>query len=417
MDTFGLARVAWRNLWRNRRRTLLTLSAIMFGIFLAVMFTATQDRNFSDMIDVAARLGGGHVVVQHEEYLDKPNLTRTVDGTAAIRRSAEAQPDVFRAVDRITGQAMLSTASHNAGVMFVAYDPDREDDQTLSFLEGVVEGGLFPGGGADDKGIVLGRKLAENLKVGLGDKVVYTLMDRSGDIVGGMARVSGLIGTGADSLDGVLVLLPIERVRQVLGYGPEEATQVAVFLDDSRKSGKVARALQGAVPAGADALTWDQVQPDLNGFIAMKVGGAIFMEMVITVLVAASIFNTLFVSVMERMREFGIMRAIGYSPGQIFGLVMWESAWLGVVGLAAGVAITAWPYWYLTQHGIDVSSQFGDESLDIAGVGFQPILNIGIFPDHAVIIGVIALSATLLSGLYPAWRAGRVVPVEAIKLV
>jgi len=417
MNSLQLALIAWRNLWRNPRRTLLTLCAITFGVFLAVLLTALNDRNFSDMIDVAARLGGGHVVIQHPEYIDTPNLTRTVSGTTALRAAAQADPDVSHAVDRISGQAMMSTASHNAGVMFIAYDPDNEDDTTLSFLEGITAGGLLPGGGANDKSVVLGHKLADNLHVELGDKVVYTLMDRSGEIVGGMARVGGLVGTGADSLDGGLALLPIARVREVLGYGPDEATQVALFLSDSRRSGEVAQRLHADLPPTASALTWDTVQPDLSGFIAMKVGGAVFMELVIMVLVAASIFNTLFVSVMERMREFGIMRAIGYSPRQIFGLVMWESLWLAIVGLVAGIALTAGPYWYLAKNGIDVSAAYGDEALDIAGVGFSPILNVGIFPDHAVIIGLVAMAATLTAGLYPAWRAGRVVPVDAIKLL
>lgn len=423
MTLVRLSALGWRNLWRNRRRTLLTLSAIAFGTFLAVMFTALQDRSFADMIDVAARLGGGHVVVQHPDYLETPTLTRTVTHTDQIRALAESTPGVAKAVDRITGQAMLSTASHNAGVMFVAYDPQREDAQTLSFLEGVLEGSL---GGADDgartsKQVVLGRRLAANLGVVLGDKVVYTLMDKSGEIVAGMGRVGGIIGTGAPSVDGALMLVPIDTMRDVLGYAPDEATTVGVFVRDARSSARVARAmapgLDGIAHGGAVALTWDEAQPDLSGFIAMKVGGARFMELVVMVLVAAGIFNTLFMSVMERLREFGILAALGCSRGRLFGLVMLESGWLAVVGLVTAAVVTWGPYTYLSRVGIDISGAMGDDALEVAGVGMAPILRVGIFPENVAIIAAFAVGSTLLAGVYPAWRASRVAPVEAIQMV
>jgi ABC-type lipoprotein release transport system permease subunit len=243
------------------------------------------------------------------------------------------------------------------------------------------------------------------------------LMDREGEIVASMARVSGIVETGAPSMDAAIALLPIGRVREVLGYGAAEATQVALFLDDYRQAPRVVAALEGQLPASAEALTWYEVQPDLSGFIAMKVGGGRFMEAVLLVLVAASVFNTLFVSVMERMREFGIMRAIGYSPAQIFLLVLWESLWLGAAGLVAAFLVSVGPYLYLSETGIDMSAQYGEEALEIAGVGMSPILRVGIFPINAVVIAVVLVAMTLLAGVYPAWKAGRVQPVEAIKLV
>lgn len=409
--TLRLAAIAWRNLWRNGRRTLLTLSAIAFGTFLAILFTAMQDRSFADTIDVAARLGGGHVLLEHPEFLETPTLTRTVDHTKALRATAEQDARVFRTVERITGQMMVQTATHQAGAAFVAFEPSEEDEDTLSFLKG-VQGTL-----TDRKGVVLGKRLAHNLQVGLGDKVVYTLMDRQGQIVSGMGRVSGLLETGAASVDAGLVLVPIDDLRGILGYGPEEATFVGLFLRDSRASGRVAQRLSGVLPAGVRAVTWDEAASDLSGFIAMKVGGARFMELVILVLVAAGIFNTLFMSVMERSREFGILAAIGCSRARIFGLVMWESLWLGAVGLVAAALVTVGPYTWLVRHGIDLSSKMGDGTMEVAGIGMQPILRVGIYPENAVIIATFAMLATLVAGIWPAWRASRVEPVEAIHLV
>jgi ABC-type lipoprotein release transport system permease subunit len=310
---------------------------------------------------------------------------------------------------------MLSTASANYGGGFIAFDPEEEDEDTLSIMEGLEEGEAFAT--SRDRGIILGKRLAKNLGTELGKKVVYTLTDRNGEIVSGLARVSGIVRTGAPSLDAGLCLLPIDSLREVLGYEPDEALQVAVFIDDQRKGAEVARRLQDRLGPEVAALTWDQIQPDLAGFIAMKVGGAIFMEILIAIIVAAGIFNTLFVSVMERLREFGIMMAIGFSPGSLFRLVMLESLWLGLVGLAAGAALTVGPYLYLSATGIDMTAMIGGEGAEVAGVAVSPVIRVGIFPEHVAWIAVAVFIATMLSGLYPAWRAGRVVPVETIKIV
>jgi len=411
----NLASMAWRNLWRNRRRTLLTLSSISFGVMLAVIFTGGGDAQWSSMIRLAARLGGGHVTLQHPEFLDTPTLSRTVSDVSRLRETASRDPDVERAITRIAGQVMLSTAGQTYGAGFIALDPEVEDETTLSLLEALSEGEMFSS--AQDRGIILGKRLAENLDVSMGRKVVYTLTDKDGEIVRDVARVSGIIFTGTPTVDGALCLFPIGTMSEVLGYGPEESTQVAVFLRDHRKADQVAARLAQAVGPGAAALTWKQTQPDLSGFITMKVVGAQLMEVVIMILVAAGIFNTLFVSVMERVREFGIMMAIGFTPRKLFSLVMLESLWLGLVGLVGAVLITAGPYYYMATTGIDISGLYGGETPEVAGLAITPVLYARIYPESALIIAVAALLATLLSGLYPAWHAGRLRPVDSIRLV
>jgi ABC-type lipoprotein release transport system permease subunit len=218
-------------------------------------------------------------------------------------------------------------------------------------------------------------------------------------------------------LDKGLCLLPIGVVRDLLRYGADECTHVSIFLSDSRRSTAVKRRLNERLDPQAVALTWDEVQPELSGFIAMKVGGARLMEIIIAILVAAGIFNTLFVSVMERMREFGIMIAIGYAPGQLFRLVMWESFWLAMVGLLACGLLTLGPYIYLVRTGLDYGAMVGGEAIEIAGIGWDPVIRVGIFPEHLLVILAAMVLATLVAGLYPALKAGRVEPVDSIRLV
>jgi ABC-type lipoprotein release transport system permease subunit len=165
-------------------------------------------------------------------------------------------------------------------------------------------------------------------------------------------------------------------------------------------------------------LTWDELQPEIQAFVAMKIGGGRLFELVIGALVAAGIFNTIFMSVLERTREFGILLAIGYAPRQLFAMVMFESMFLAVLGLIGCALVSAGPYWYLESIGIDMTEVYAQQGgIDIGGVGLDPILRIGIFPENLAVIAISIVLATLLAGVYPAWRAGRVDPVASIQQV
>lgn len=415
MSGSNLPSMAWRNIWRNKRRTGVTLFGIAFGTMLAVLFTGIGDSSWTDMINLAARMGGGHITVQHKDYLDSPSLGKTVRGADELAQKLLARSDVERVAARITGNAMLSTANENTGAIFIAFDPRKEDARTLSVFNSVSKGRMF--NEPDEKGIIVGQKLAEKLGADLGRKIVYTLTDKHGEMVSGLARVSGIVSSGSPSLDAHLALLPIDTVRKEVGFSADEVTQIALFLKDHRLAKELSARLKPTFGPTTTAVTWRESQPGLAGFISMKISGTVFFEVLIMILVAAGIFNTLFVSVMERLREFGIMMAIGFSPRKLFGLVMWESLWVAVAGLVAAVVFTALPYYLGNTYGIDFSKMTGGQSSEISGVAISPIMYIAIFPENAVLIAGAVMAATLLSGLYPAWRAGRVVPVDAIKLV
>ena len=417
MGPLKLAGMAWKNLWRQKRRTLITAFSIAFAFFLAVIIIGMNDGSWEEVINTAARIGGGHITVQHPDYYDKPALSRTVrDTTQKIERIRKIE-HVTKVLPRIVGQTMLSTAADSFGAGFIAYDPAVEGPESLSILEAVSEGRLFET--STDKGIILGDRLARNLGADLGNKVVYTMTDKNGDIVSGLARVSGLVHTGSPAVDLGLCFLPLGAARKTLGYSEDEATQLAIFVDSQRRSDGMIDAVTATLDDGSVALSWKEIQPDLNGFILMKRGGGTFFAMLILLLCAAGIFNTLFVSVMERMREFGILLAIGFSPGRLVGLVIWESLWLGLVGLVGGVLLTAYPYHYLSTHGIDMTEVYatGEQSADVAGVAMSLVIKIGLYPDNLMVIALVALGTTMLAGLYPAYKAATVEPVKTIRLV
>lgn len=412
--------MSWRNLWRHKRRTLITVSGIAFGLLLAILFTGISDAGYGDMIDYAARLRGGHITIQHTQYLDSPTLSRTVKNSQALIEKVRALPEVTDVVMRISGEVMLSTAGKNYGASFIAYDPTEEKEATFGILKSVgvrqEDGKAFVS--SKERGIILGVQLAKNLGVGLGKKVVFTMTNKHGEIVTGLTRVRGIIRTGGPSIDGGFCLLPIDTIRSVLGYQSDEGTIIAIFIDDHRKAQSVASKLKFQIGQQASVLTWSETQPDLAAFLSMKVKGGIFIEIVIAILIAAVIFITLFMSVMERLREFGVLMAIGFSPGRLSILVLLESFWLALVGLFVGAAITIYPYLALAEKGLDIRAMIGGRDVpEISGIAMNPVIPFGIYPENAVIIAILVLVATMLSGVYPAWRASRVVPIDTIKLV
>lgn len=409
-----ILRMAWRNLWRHTRRTLITTVSIAFGLWLAVTAMALGEHSYTTTIDTGAQMGAGHVTIQPQGYLEHPSLDKRVQLKDTLRQEALALPYVTSASERISGQAMFSAGPRSRGGAFLALDPAQETDKSNFVLGHMVEGEFLPD--AKNSGVVLGVDLARHLGVKLGRKVVYTTTDVEGEMVSGVGRVKGLFQTGLAEVDGGLVILPLDNARQTLGYAPQEATQLVIQLDHQRYAPEVAAALEGEAPQGGAVLTWRQSMADLVGYIALDRTMNQFFQLIIGMLVAAGILNTLLMSVLERTREFGVMLALGTAPRRLAGLIMAESMFIGLVGLGIGALVTApWSY-YLYVTGIDMSAALG-EGATMNGIAFDPVLRYALPTEMLIGILVTLFLLTLGAGAYPAWRASRVPPLEALRVI
>ncbi len=406
-------RMAWRNLFRRKRRTFITTFTVAFGIMLAVTFTGMGDYSYTDIIDTSAAMGLGHITVEPKGYNYNPTLDKRLANADGIRQNVLKDPNVKDAIVRIMGQAMFSSASKSVGGVFLAVDPLQESPERNFFLRSIVEGSLFEG--TKGRSAVIGAKLAEKLNLRIGKKLVYTVTDTSGEIVGEMARVTGIFKTNSDTADGYFVILPIDRVRTTLNYGKTEASLVAVFIGDQRRADRVRDKLEKSVGGGdVDVLGWKQTQASVAGLVAMDKSSNYFFQFFVGLLVAAGILNTLLMSVLERKREFGVMMAVGLTPGRLFILVLMESVWVGVLGLIMGVIITTPWFIYLTEVGIDLTKLVGG-GYEAGGVPVDPIMRIRLFKESVMAILAILFFLTVGAGLYPAYKAGRTPPVESIK--
>ena len=235
---------------------------------------------------------------------------------------------------------------------------------------------------------------------------------------GPCTRLSSVAGIGAQLLRifvGTGALGNLVHGAIVMNYAPHAASLVAVIVDDQRRAAALTRVIAAQVGnPQREVLSWQRTQPENAGVVAMDRSGNYISQLLVGLLVAAGILNTLLMSVLERTREFGVMMALGMAPRTLFRLVITESLWLALLGLVLGVIITAPWFLYLVYVGIDFSAAIGQD-YSAGGVLVDPVLRIRLYRESALAIlsGVFAL--TLLSGLYPAWRAARVPPVQSLK--
>ncbi len=405
--------LAWRNLWRHKRRTLITASSIAFGVLLAVTFTGAGDYFYTRMIDAGAKMGMGHITIAAPDYNRAPSSKKFLGDVQQLQTALLENPQVVSVVARIQSQAMFASAAKSVGGTFIAINPAHETSQNNLFIQSLIEGDMLED--ISGKGIVIGADLARKLKVSLGKKLVYTTTDAQGEIVSAIARVKGIFRTGISEVDGGLALLPLSSAQKVLGYQADEVSFIAVNLKDQRSSHLLRDSLQAqATFSEAEVLNWQQTQPDLAGMIAVDKSSNHISQLLIALLISAGILNTMLMSVLERVREFGVMMALGMSPRNLFGLVMLESFWLAVIGLIIGVIITIPWYWFMTETGLDLSGAYGND-FSFGGVLIDPVFKIRLFKESIIAILIGLFSLALLSGAYPAWRAGRIPPVESLK--
>jgi ABC-type lipoprotein release transport system permease subunit len=404
---------AWRNLWRNRRRTLITVSSIAFGLVLAVVFTGLADGTYSTMIDSAVKLGAGHVTLEHKDFRRSLSSRLVLSDVETLSGALGGSMGVASWTPRIVGQALLSTSYGNVGAGLMAVDPQRERGMSL-FTRKLVEGKYL--NDVSGRGAILGVKMAEKLKVSVGSKVVVTANDRHGEIAAELLRVEGIFKTGSEMLDGYVFQLPLGRARRLLGLNDSEVTQIAVFLEDQRGTDAVVGELREELASFGNVavLPWREVMPELASYIEIDKASNYIFEAIVLVIIAAGILNTLLMSVLERRYEFGVILCLGLKPSSLLFIILLESAYIGLLGVSAGLMVGLAINRYFIVSGFDMN-WFMDGEIDISGVVLDPILYADLSGAHLFYIVALVFVLTLLAGVYPSVKAARSVPVEILR--
>jgi ABC-type lipoprotein release transport system permease subunit len=418
--TLVMIRLALRNLQRQVRRTVLTASALIVGGTLLMISLPIADGTHEDWIDSAVRMGSGHVAIQTPEYRASRKIEDRLPAAAraaaedAITRTGIAE-HVVRVVPRLATGGLASSATGARPVQIIGVDPVAEAE--FSILDDKLTEGryLTP----DDRlSAYIGSGLAEGLELRLGSRFVLTAQDAEGDIAGQLVRVVGIFHSGIPEIDQGVVHIPLATAGSWLHAG-DDVTTIALLLDRSRNVPAVTRRLERALEPQIDAgiltpLGWRQAMPELDAAVKIDDLGNYMFQGILFGIIALGIVNTILMSVLHRRREFGVLQALGLTPGQTGGLVVAEGVTLttlaGIMGIGLGLFIT----WFFWRDGLDVSFAWQGD-WEFSGVVMDPVI-IPLFRFARVVQGLvfIFLIGTLAS-LYPAWRASRIDVAEAMK--
>ncbi len=409
-------RLGWRNLWRNPRRSALTIGAVAVAFAVLILLVGLVEGMARQMVANGTRLMLAHLQVHDAAYLPGRSLHDTLGGAGgtdvgALLGAVERAPGVRVAAPRVLGFGLLSTGPRSAGAQLVGLDPGREARVT-ALLGALVEGrGLA---GASPRSVLLGKTLAEELDARVGTEVAVVTQAADGTIGNELWTVAGILQTGLGALDRSLALVAIGDLQALLSLAPSRIHEIAARLDDPEGAEAAVAALErsGALPADARARSWRRLAPELADYLALLRGSNWLTILIIGLFAAFGVLNTMLMAVFERTRELGLLASLGVRPWQVLGIVVAESACLAAVGLAAGLALGALGMTYLVRHGWDVTRW--TEGVTVAGVLFDPVMRAAWdWPGTARIAGTLA-GISVLAGLLPALRAARMKPVDAL---
>lgn len=405
-----LVRLAWRNIWRNKRRTWLTSAAIAFAAVSIIFILPIQEGAYTTMIDISLRVFPGHAQVQVPGYQERPQMYKTIDHAenlaARLRETGH-----YKAVSvRAQGFALMSSANRSYGASVVGVQPKTE--KTVSLIPGMIAQGHYLS--SDDAlEAIIGSSLARNLKVKPGDELTLLGSAKDGSVAATIIKVVGIFNSGSNEFDRYFVEIPLGTFQSTFSMGTS-AHNITVLGDNPKEQTALLDQLRKDIGRGGLAvLGWDKLMPGLKEGIQLdRVSGYIFYVILLAIIIF-SIFNTFLMSLLERTREFGLMLALGARPYRITGIVMLESFLLTLIGLSigtiAGIALT---YYLDSIGGIPYPAEIA-EQFNIPLNRMPPEISLVTVFSGPLIIFV----STNLIAWIPLLRIRKLEPVEAMRTV
>ena len=408
-------RLGWRNLWRNPRRSLITISAVGCGYAILIVLIGLTVGMAGQMLKNGTRLLMGDLQLHHSGYLPERSLYDTIgsDGDSELNevlQQLSRYPELVDRSPRVYGFGLLSTGEHSAAARLMGVDPQVETAVT-TFMTGLQTGALDD---SVERSLLLGDVLAQELETTIGSEVAIVTQAADGSLGNDLFLVSGILHTGLSYLDRSLAVLYLEDLQELLALGPDEVHEIAVRIGDPMAADGFAAQLNASEnwPANTLAQSWGDLAPQLRDYVSLAQGMYGFIILIIGLFTAVGVLNTMMMAVFERSREIGLVSALGMRPLLIVSSILLESLFLGILGLIGGFGLGAWGMSYLTTQGLDLSRWMGE--LSMLGTRMDPILKASWGWDYVFWSAAGLLLATFLAALFPAVKAARLNPVEAL---
>lgn len=405
-------KMAWRNIWRNPRRSILTIAAVSFASVLLVFMLSLQFGSYEAMINTSVKIHTGHIQVQAEGYEENQNMRRVVSDPQAVEEIVQEIPHVEAFTTRANGFALLSSEDRTYGGIVIGIDPTQE--ARVSRIKTLIREGEYLAQ-EDMEQALIGDLLAKNLNIGIGDEITVLGQGRDGSIAAMVYIVKGIYDSGQDDFDRSSIQVPLQNFQEIFSMRGA-VHEVVVVSDELGYISQIERSIEKKLPSlntryPLTALTWEELLPGLKQGIQLDLYGGYVQYAFLIIVVAFSILNTFLMAVFERTREFGVLMAIGTTPKRLSKILLMESACITLIGILIGLALGSGITFYFQTHGIQLPSETSD-LLSQFGVPEQ------IYPKLTLIslsFGPLAvLTITMLTALYPAVKVWRLEPVEAM---
>lgn len=406
----NLLKLAWHNLWRNRRRTWITLVALAFSIMLVQAFHNLSTGVYKQMVESGVRAGSGHLTVYRNGYLKSRDEKLSFDPQDVLEQ-IEKLKSVEAVLPRIYLGALAQSSRESRGIVLTGIDPRRES-KINPFLRRLPTGQQLPD--SESRQALLGDRLLKELQLKLGSKFVVTLQNRQGEMVSELFHVQGTIHTGIRNLDRSMVMIGRQRASVLAGV-PGQVHELALIMKNGLEAAPFDR-IQKMLPVDQDLrlVFWDEAMANLANAIKLDYASQKFIFLIILMIVTIGVINTLLMAVMERTREFGTIMALGARPAVLHHILFLEALIIGTVGLIIGTIFGSLATWYLVVRGIDLR-RWIDSELEFGGVIFDPVMRAQWDPAWMLQIGLYVILLCFAASIYPACRAGRIVPAVAMR--
>lgn len=398
--------IAYRNLVRNGRRTTLTALAVSLGLVVVMTMSSMVEGMMTSMVADGIHISTGHLQIREESYEeDKISLLSKdlLEGAEAWAAQAEAMPEVASAAPVLWIGGLLNTIQESEGIQIVGIDP--EDAFHEPIREGIVAGEYLH---KDDRGrILMGRRLAEQMEIEVGQRVSIAASNANGEGQEGIFTVAGLVDTGFPSIDQGRVIMPLAQAQSFSGVGDRFSSLIVMLHDE----GDTAVTAAKFASSDTQVLTWE----DLNSLILESVqNGMVFYYVlygIVFVAVAVLIANTLLMSVFSRAQEIGILASLGMNRRQIMQLFLIEGGLLAALGIAIGWVLGMASVSYITYVGFTFSE---DVATIAEGFAMGTTVKGGFAPAEFILLSLLLFVIVVLVSLYPASYAAKMEPVEAL---
>ena len=405
-------RLAWRNLWRHPRRTWLTAGAMLFSNTLLVFMISLQFGMYGLMIDNTLKSFVGHMQIQAPGFLDDKKMRQTVPDVVPLAARLRSELGSGASVAaRATAFALVSSKERSYGIAIFGVQPRYEGGvSTIPSL--VHEGHYFSSDNASE--IVIGAALARNLHAGIGEDVTLLGSGLDGSIAATVVKIVGIFESGMSEYDRSIAEIPLQTFQSVFDMrGAGHA--IVIDAPDVDQAPALQERVETLLPPGQSLVVhdWNTLVPGLRQAIKADMSSSFFMYGVLVILVAFSVLNTQLMSVLERTHEFGIVMALGLTPGRLSRLVLLETTLMGLIGLVLGVLLGGLVTWWVSVYGFSYPG--------MAEMADKFNLPSRMYPQvsaPSLLIGpAVVFVFTLLAALYPALRLNRLRPVEAMRAV